>query len=269
MLSPGAFLKEYIRIKALKNPQFSMRSLARILGVSPPFLSRVLSDKSKLSMARAADIAAKIKLTKTEKQMFLRAVAVFSARGVAREVLMEALDELNHSPFVNYGKIASPVNNSLLREWYMPAILDLITCTNFKADASWISTKLKITRTEVVAALDELERMGLIDRSLPKWRKVEDALYSPTDEPSDVIRNYHIKMTQKVLELLNQKPSPSDFKKRSVTSMTMSADPEKLEQAKKMIEKFQDKLADTLTIGNCTDVYHLNVQLFPLTSSSS
>ncbi|HVJ65767.1 MAG TPA: TIGR02147 family protein [Bdellovibrionota bacterium] len=269
MLSPGLFLKEIIRLKILKNPSLSIRSIARATGVSGAYLSRVMSGKSTISIQRADAIADKLKFSRIERAAFLQSVAVYSARGEARVTLLKALDEVANAatPFTlqEYALLDENAQSGLLARWYLPALLDLVTCTNFEPNVEWIAKRLSLSSEEVSWGLAHLERIGLLDRSSPKWRKNADAIYCATEESRQAVRHFHTQMSQKAVEQLNTATDKSAYERRSVTGLTLAVDSAKLPVAKRLIERFQHRLANHLTLGNCTEVYHLNVQLFPLT----
>jgi uncharacterized protein (TIGR02147 family) len=50
-----------------------------------------------------------------------------------------------------------------------------------------------------------------------------------------------------------------------VTSITFSINRKNIPEAKKMIRTFRRKMATLMAKGHKTDVYNLNVQLFPVT----
>ena len=54
------------------------------------------------------------------------------------------------------------------------------------------------------------------------------------------------------------------IEERSITSMTMAIDPEKLPAAKKMIREFNQTLCQFLENGKRKRVYNLGVALYPI-----
>jgi hypothetical protein len=52
---------------------------------------------------------------------------------------------------------------------------------------------------------------------------------------------------------------------RDVTSITLAVDPGKLRLASEAIKRFRRELAGLLETGQRTEVYHLNIQLIPIT----
>ncbi len=55
------------------------------------------------------------------------------------------------------------------------------------------------------------------------------------------------------------------LEKREYTSITMAIDPKNIPRARRLIDRFQDKVVAILESGEPTEVYNMNVQLFPLT----
>ena len=56
------------------------------------------------------------------------------------------------------------------------------------------------------------------------------------------------------------------FKRRLITSVSFSMNPEKLTKGKERIMELIYEIADILSEGACTEIYQLNVQLYPLTN---
>jgi uncharacterized protein (TIGR02147 family) len=54
---------------------------------------------------------------------------------------------------------------------------------------------------------------------------------------------------------------------RSMTGMTMAIDPAKIAEAKKLISEFNQKISRLLENGKQTEVYELQIALFPLTKN--
>lgn len=153
---------------------------------------------------------------------------------------------------------------SLNDKWYYIALLDLTTCSNFKPDNQWMAQRLGITEEEVLFALTQLEKAGLLKVENETYKKIDANLLIPTVSSRKKIREYHKVMSQKAVEVMMSKTSPENFQKRLIQGTTIAANPERLESAKGIIKKALIDVINTLTEGDCTELYHLNLQLFPL-----
>ncbi|MCR9206443.1 MAG: DUF4423 domain-containing protein, partial [Halobacteriovoraceae bacterium] len=65
-------------------------------------------------------------------------------------------------------------------------------------------------------------------------------------------------------ELASQALKETNVSERDFTSVTLPMNPKKMEEAREIIRNFQKELCILLESGSCTEVYKLNVQLYPL-----
>ena len=86
----------------------------------------------------------------------------------------------------------------------------------------------------------------------------------PTVKSLPKIRAYHKKMIQKAVHELDKKIDEKSFQKRLISGMCIAANPEKITQAKQILQAALHEVASVLSEGNCTELYHLNAQLFSL-----
>ncbi|MBI2609108.1 MAG: DUF4423 domain-containing protein [Deltaproteobacteria bacterium] len=125
-----------------------------------------------------------------------------------------------------------------------------------------MAKRLNISISQTVEAIKRLERLNFL-------KKNEDGTFvnckkqlSTTDGTPDIslrkAHSHNLMLAQKSLE-------HDDLSTRDFTAVTMALDPEKLNDAKKMIREFRDKLSLYLSSGKKKEVYKLCVQLFPLT----
>ena len=63
-----SYLREQLLMRMKKNPEFSLRAFSRLLGISPSFLSRVLSGQRALTPEQAHPISKALKLSSRESQ---------------------------------------------------------------------------------------------------------------------------------------------------------------------------------------------------------
>ena len=75
-----------------------------------------------------------------------------------------------------------------------------------------------------------------------------------------ILRQAQKALRLKVIESLENDP----IEVRSMTSMSMAIDPEKLPEARRLIEEFQEKLSTFLESENKERAYQLPISLFPL-----
>lgn len=255
-------LKQYFDRKKELNRAYSLRALARDLRVSASYLSEVFSGQKKIS--------ARI-LKKLEKPLDLDEQTVVSLRkmmlieSLPDQSLMKEFSNSSKAEAVQTFKPLSSKKYSLLHKWYYVAVLDLMTCHGFRSDVQWISRKLGLLASETIEALEVLERLELIEFKDAVYQKKSNQVRIGAATSQLEIRKFHQQMITKSLNELQYKTQESDFQRRLIAGITLSADPRKIKKAKKKLNDTLHEIAQDLIDGECTEVYQLNFQFFPLT----
>jgi len=227
-----------------KNPNFSLRSFARVLGVSPSHLSHLISGKKPLTQRQAVKISEKLNLSPSEKIDLLAAmnpemrITQFRDRKILKE------DEFR-----------------LISDWYHYAILSLGEVKGSKASNKWIAKRLGISEVQAHEAFERLKRMGLIKMMGSGYRQNSPPLDTPLDVPSAALRRFHGQNLDRAKEKMESLPVTL----RDFSSITIAFNPSNLKKAKELITKFEDKFCSEFEKGEKTEVYTLAVQLFPAT----
>ena len=261
----GGILRRWLSDKMVVNPSYSLRSMARSLGISPGFLSQVMRGRKKLSSSRAVQFSQIMKLDDNQTTELLRAVTIGSVpKGSEARTILENVIPSN-TPSLEY-KTIEVERFKVLSHWYHLAILDLSETEKFKLDPNWISRRLKISPIQAATAIERLKNFGLLVKKNGDWKKSDSHIAFAATQSNAAIREHHHQMISKSLEALSD-VSPGAFNKRSVTGIVLSINPEKLPEAFEMIDQFRRKMERQLSRGKITEVYQLNVQLFNLSHS--
>lgn len=255
-----SYLKSTLVEKIERNLGYSLRALARDLGISPSSLSEVMKGKKNFSAATALSIAQKLGLNSLEQEYFLLLVQIESAKSIAvKENLQARAHSLNPSMTV---RDLSVDMFKVIADWYHFAILELTHVAGFSFRAESIAKKLGISTLEAETALDRLLRLELLEKS-PKggYRKTDSHLLSASEVPSGALRKFHQQMLEKAGEsLTTQTP-----KEKIVGSETFALDPKQLLEANRITEEYFQKMVKLSALGKKKSVYHLGVPFFKLT----
>lgn len=254
----ASWLSDVIATKKKRNPAYSLRALARQLGVSAAYLSQVANGKKPLSAATAERLAALLDLDKaTARRLIERAAleSVRAAKGGARKPRANAEYKFENLTLERF---------RVLADWYHIALLDLLTLHGAKADPAWLARSLGIAPHEARAALERLERLGLLERQGKTLRKTTLQLSFPTDKSDPSVRRFHAQMIQQALAAL-ERQGPGEYESREISGMTLAINPERMPEARRRIHKFRKDLYAFLSEGPCTALYQFNTQLFRLT----
>ncbi|NRA65124.1 MAG: TIGR02147 family protein [Pseudobacteriovorax sp.] len=222
--------KAYARKKE-KNPNYSLRAFANFLNINPTSLSLYLNKKRELSPTSISKIIEKLQLNTTE---------------VAQD------------NFVTLGVDESEI----ISDWYYFALHSLIQTRDFKNDVDWIANRLSLSPKIVSLALDRLCQVGLIkEDEIRGYVIAVDNVRIHQDVPPSKANKNQFQMLDLAEKSLENDPATL----RHFSGMTFSTNPEKLIKAFQLINRFREKLAKFLDRGdNKTEVYRLNIQLFPL-----
>ncbi len=241
-------LQMYFERKKKSSPGFSIRSLARRLEISASFLSRVLNGKKPLppnllpKLARALDVEPEL---------------------LSPPEIKKSKDDV--TPAVADWALADVEATQILRNWYYIPILELTTLANFDGTATEVSQRLNLSATTAEIALRELVSLGLLKVTDGKYLKTESKLRITSSKSLPLIRKFHDEMLERGQLELRHANSEEDFQRRLITGITVSASPEKIQEAKQRLAEFLHQLANELISEPGTEVYHLGAQLFPLT----
>jgi uncharacterized protein (TIGR02147 family) len=251
-------LQSELRRRQVVNPRFSMRAFARTLGLSPAFLSKLLRGQKGLSTRNALAIADRLGYSDDETARFCQLVQLSAIRDSRLRDRIEAGSEggRDRHDFVPLGLDEF----HSIADWHHYAILELLETRDARSEAGWIAARLGIRRDEAESALERLTRLGLIVERRGRLVKAERYVATPSEIPSGALREFH---TQQ-LELAKRALGERAIGERDITGVTIAIDPAKLEEAKAEVRRFRRRLARLLDGSGPTEVYHLAIQLYPL-----
>jgi hypothetical protein len=144
-------------------------------------------------------------------------------------------------------------------------LLALIETNDFSEDPVWVSKKTGLKKEFVPECLERLHKLGCINRDVRgRWRVVDPHCSSAhpclNANGPEIFKQY--------LDLLLAKLSDNTPNNREFNSVIVVGDPTRMEVARQLIDKFQQKLCRLLSGGNKSEVYSLSVGLVPLTKKS-
>lgn len=240
-------LKDYLEDIRGRNPNYTMRSFAKKLEISSGALSEILKKNRRITRKQAEKIVSKLDLDNKQKQEFFEPF-----------VIKEKIENIGND-------VPKKINqdNLEIEHWKIFAILNLIETDNFIFDSSWIAKRLALRENEVREILDYLisEKLLVITKNSQLKRTI-NRLKTSDGQQSEKIKNGHLTNCDLAKRSIDGVP----LEKRDFSSITMPIDPEKLPEAREIIRKFQSEIYALLNTGSITEVYKLNIQLFPLTN---
>jgi uncharacterized protein (TIGR02147 family) len=236
-----------------KNPQFSLRALAKRLKVSPSHLSRVMRGQKNFSHQSTLRLAHELDLDREQTERILKELSAARTQRKESPLLAER-DERTH-------RVMAFETFRLVAEWYHFPLLELIRTKGFRHEEAWIAKRLGLAPSVVATALDRLEKLGFIKRAAGKIHLREAEMLKTPDDIRDIaIRKHHTQMLAKAAEALEVDPLMREFQ-----ALNLGVDPSEMNEAKKAIREFVKSFNKKFSKDRGHEVYQLNVQFFSLT----
>ncbi len=260
-------INQYFIRQKKANKDLSLRSLALKLKISPGYLSKVLSGKKSLNAELALQLCKELKVDKLQLDQIKASLhqdlidANFGSHG-------SQYDSSSTVKMMAEMRLMEPQADWLLEQWYRLALLDLITCSDFHLNIDWISSRLEITPQQASDTLRHLLKEGFVKKNSDgSLAKSHDKLRFPSKYTKEIVRNYHETQMKRAIRCMNTRLSQKDFENRLVVGINLAGNPQNLEKAKEIIHRALYEASEILSSGDCTEVYHIGLQLFPQTSS--
>lgn len=247
-----ALLDYRLKELKIKNPAFSIRAFAKRLNVSPGTLSLVILGRRKISPRMANHFADRLNLSPSDRDL------IFGNQESSNRSAHKSRAHLE------YTQLADDQFN-VISEWIHFAILNLIKTRYFENSEKYFARRLGVPEKDVHAALDRLQRLGLITTDQMGRLKRTQPRYKTTDHIASLALK---KSHHETLNLAEKSLWKDNIDIRDFTWITFPLDLRKLEKAKELIRKFQDEfLAEIESDADPTEVYRLSIQMFPLTKA--
>ncbi|QDK39415.1 TIGR02147 family protein [Bdellovibrio sp. NC01] len=236
-------LNEFQRQKTL-SPALTNSQFAKNLGIPASRLSDYLNGRRVMTMAVAKQITKNLSLGSSDLDHLKTLIDL--DKSSKKTLLSES--QLRDDEF------------SVICDWYHFGIMALLSVKSFQSNPEWIAERLNIPVEVAQAAVDRLLRLGLVEFKNKKLVATRRQLETTHNVPSESLRRSHKQSLQQVVDQIDNVP----MHLRDVTSITFAINRKKISEAKGIIRKFRRKMADLLSQGPKTDVYNLNIQLFPV-----
>ncbi|WP_374076203.1 TIGR02147 family protein [Bdellovibrio bacteriovorus] len=245
MNKTSEFLLNEFQRRRSQNPALTNAQFARILGIPSSRLSDYINGRRIMTMSIGRQVIKGLGMADNDYD-HLKSLIEFDKRKL-KTLLPEV--QLKEDEF------------AVICDWYHFAILALVPVKSFQPSAAWIGDRLNIPVEVAQAAIERLCRLGLLNVEGGKFIVTQKQLETTHNIPSESLRRSHKQSLVQVLD--NMDRVPLDL--RDVTSITFPMNRKKIPEAKRLIRNFRRKMATLMTQGPKTDVYNLNVQLFPVT----
>ena len=239
MKNPAKFLKELLIDRKLKNSSYSARALARDLGLSPAFLSQVMSGKRNLSLEQKLKLAS---------QLGIEVSHATSGENKKPEMMFDVIQQtLEHE--------------KILKHWYHFVILEMTKTGELTAHYGTLAKRLGISEIEVKSAVERLIDFGYLQVEKKKLVRTTTPFVIQNKKSSQALREFHqSRLLAAHEELQHFEQARTD--NRLFQTLFIPTSAKKVQAAKSIVTQFQNKLIAFLMEDQPDEVFQLSLQLF-------
>lgn len=246
----------------LRRPITLQRWAKKLNYRSPRSIAMVLKGQRLPSQELVLAFTVDLNHSETERRYFELLVRKEKYKSNVPKAIADELQKLN--PKLVKRKAIDTEVFSYVSGWHHYVIRQLFSTPGFQASPEWIAKRLgnKISQEEVLASLDLLERLKLVERDLGtgKLRLADgsESLITMADIPSAAVRKHHAEQMDQAKDALQRQ----QMTEREFTCLTLRVNRKKLPEIKKAIREFRDKFDKDFCDDNSDDVCQLNLQFF-------
>lgn len=254
--SYSKYLKAVLLQKQQTNRAYSLRAMAKNIGISATTLSDVINERKNLSDEIALKVANKLQLTGRKEKYFITLVQYATTKNEELNfLLINKLRVLN--PKVQEHFNVQLDKFSFMSEWYHIPILEMTYLSNQDMSPTVLAESLDISIQQATEAINTLQRLNLLEKKEDgSFKKSKNQFKFQSENSHHILRKFHYQMLAKAQESLHtQTPQ-----QKLVGSETLPLNIEDLPAANDIIEFcFQQILELSKRSQNKTHVYHLGI----------
>jgi uncharacterized protein (TIGR02147 family) len=257
-----SYLRRELVERIQRNPCYSLRSMARDIGIAGSSLSEAMNGKANISQTLARKIALRLGLNSDETEYFCLLVQYESVKDpMIRASLQERIRCTGKS--THRAHDLSIDLFKMISDWYHSPILVMTGNRNFRFEPKEISRRLGITELEARTAIDRLLRLELIEEDgQGGFRRVHDRVTTQSPEASRALQHFYAGMLEKAKEALGSQTP----KQRISGFETVELDEELLPEAAGIAERFFSEMVQLADRSKKRKhIYHVLLHVFNLT----
>lgn len=260
------FLRDHFDFLKNSPSKLSLRSIAQASGISPALLAMSLSGKRRMTERVFAKLISTLEFNRTERTV-LKLLRTIAETEVPLE-RTEALEELQKIP--EYRKLN---NNSTqvfqyLSNWVHVAIREMLFLPEFKEDVDWIKSRIRggPSSKEIQASLEFLKDNGYAEYD-SSGRLVNKERHLDCSE--GVFKISLGEFHRQMFSLASDSIEEVERDLRLIMGHSFTTNLKQLNEVKNILSETIKKL-ENISKGEDmthapTEVYHLEIALFPLT----
>lgn len=234
-------LEEFVKAQT-RNPNYSLRAYSKKIGIATSAISEIFSGKRPITPKSAEKIL--VALNKDTKEVG------------------DLLTSINTEGPQKYTPIDVD-SFQVISDWHHFAIVSMTETKDFQSSPKWIAERLGITPAAADDSIQKLLNLKILKRD-EKTKKL-----SLTGENFEILPEVATPALKKAnrqnLDLAKTAIEQIPVAERDFTALTLCFDPDRIEDARKMVKNFRRSFSRVMEAGHKKEVFKLCIQLFPLT----
>jgi uncharacterized protein (TIGR02147 family) len=259
------YLRDYYAWAKIHKKGFSHRAFLGHAGMAgSAYLKRVMEGQHDLTPDSVTKFAKALDLPSQEKLFFESLVSFNQAQTLGdKDRFFKRLMDVK-SP--HRTAILEPGQYEYYKDWYNVAIREILAFIPYKNNAAEIARHLtpEVSPGKVKKAIELLQRLSLISQGPDgAWRASTALLKTDPSIQSLMIPRFHQSMARLAVDAVERFPKTE----RYFSGSTISVSPKMYDNIIEKIRALRADIMDYVASGEDPEqVYHLNMQLFPLTT---
>nr|BFD61028.1 hypothetical protein CKG001_31350 [Bdellovibrio sp. CKG001]BFD64443.1 hypothetical protein BdHM001_31240 [Bdellovibrio sp. HM001]BFD68643.1 hypothetical protein HAGR004_36650 [Bdellovibrio sp. HAGR004] len=243
-----SLIKSHLGNIQTRNPQFSLRSFAKKVGVSASTLSQALHGKRVMNKSTVKKVLTEIASADSKAWECLEAFKDFypATKAPPQEILAKRIpeDEL-----------------MFFKKWYHLAMVTFFDSSHYDGSVKSISDYFGISFAEAQEAVERLKRLGIVEEHKDRLRNTAQFYFTDRSRLADSIHTSKTEALKNAVQVLENQTAKetSDFS-MMFTVFDPRLVPEAIEYLDKMKKGFVKKFKGK---GDKSAVYQLSIQLMP------
>jgi uncharacterized protein (TIGR02147 family) len=265
-LNYHSFLEDFVATKKSEKEWFSIRYFAEKIGVDQANLVRVFQGKRHLSVAAVERMVAYLELD-GRRADYLRCLVTFNK--CKTDAKARACFDKLMALVAPEAKVLEPRQYEFYRKWYHTAVYNLMDCYDFRGDFDALANQLNpvITTTQARESMELLLQLGVLQkRADGRFVQTHSIISSGDAWRSFAVHTFQEATLKLALHSLENHPRQV----RDFSTMSMSIAEKDLEVIRELTREYRKSVLKVVQDSNPADsVYHLNIQLFPMSKVST
>ena len=258
-------LNSYYKKKRKDGKRFSMRAMAKKMGVSVSLLSLILKGKRNLPMRLVDPFCQLLDIDHVDRDNILRQILTKSGAEPDRAFDLISFSEKKRPSLkkLQWETIAKS-DTEFIADWTDIAIFLCAALRDFDGTPEFVSRRLFLDLGLVNKKMIRLAESGFLQQKDGKMVRAKKTLQLKSAKDFSLIRKYHKAHLENAAWALEQNTAERDLQNRLITGMSLTVSKRSIPALKQKVQDFLVEIAELCSDESPEEVFQLAIQFFPL-----